>query len=122
MTPALTSSSLNLCISVRISAVGSFPASDSLLAGTKTMNRIGFSPCGWADSFGAPTSRRTDGPEIDTRSRDCASLLAPRDQASDAGPLDGADVRERAPAGPHGGCVAACRRGARVEGVVGARA
>ena len=41
MTPAFTSSSLYLPISVRIFSLGICPASDSLLAFTITMTRIG---------------------------------------------------------------------------------
>ena len=44
ITPALTSSSLNLPMSVSSSLLGITPASESLLALTRTMNRMGMSP------------------------------------------------------------------------------
>src|SRR5207247_11303488 len=44
ITPALTSSSLNFPISVRIFLLGRTPASESLFALTSTMNRIVVSP------------------------------------------------------------------------------
>src|SRR5262245_39623669 len=44
ITPALTSSSLYLAIAASISSDGSLPASESLLAFTITMKRIGVSP------------------------------------------------------------------------------
>src|SRR5258707_6408655 len=49
-TPAFTSSSLNLPMLVRSSVLGRMPASESLLALTITMQRIGVSPFlfGWS--------------------------------------------------------------------------
>src|SRR5437763_10979128 len=46
MTPAFANSSLNLPISARIFRSGRTPASESLLALTMIMNRIGRSLCG----------------------------------------------------------------------------
>src|SRR5947208_13139048 len=54
ITPAFTSSSLNFPISVRISRLGRTPASESLLALTRIMNRIGVSPFGFGFGAGLP--------------------------------------------------------------------
>src|SRR5256885_5533547 len=61
-TPALTSSSLNLVISVRIFSSGRAPASESLFAFTITMNRISVSPLVLVGSFSA-SSRLYQGDE-----------------------------------------------------------
>src|SRR5205807_4014187 len=57
ITPALTSSSLNLVISVSIFSSGRTPASESLLAFTATRNRISVSPL---VSVGAGVCDETD--------------------------------------------------------------
>src|SRR6202000_2030293 len=52
ITPAFTSSSLNLPMLVRSSVLGRTPASDSLLALTNTMQRIVVSPFSFLTSVG----------------------------------------------------------------------
>jgi hypothetical protein len=64
MTPALTSSSLYFVIASRSVVLGISPASDSGLAGTMTMKRIGVASSWWLGVF--LLARRTRAVEIDT--------------------------------------------------------
>src|SRR5438552_5890239 len=74
ITPALTSSSLYLPMAVRISVFGMTPASESLLAFTKTMTRIGMSPLYAGPAARALFSNRTAGAQIDSRVEDHAAI------------------------------------------------
>src|ERR671915_4298 len=58
MTPAFASSSLNLPIAVRICSLGIIPASDSLLALTKIINRIFVPPLAFFCGADGPTVLR----------------------------------------------------------------
>src|SRR5690349_9031518 len=69
MTPAFTSSSLNLPMSVRSFVSGSTPASDSLLAGTSTITRI---------VYVLLLTRRTRHGQIDTRHVSLKELMTMR--------------------------------------------